>query len=264
MNHRPLFCCRVVDCLNRPSVLFSHHRTGNPWPRRLNRQSSTNRPKSALSGWATSACRWSGRSSAAGFRTLGFDVDQTKVDRLLAGESYIEHISSEWIAECIRQNQFEPTADMERLAEADALLICVPTPLSESRDPDLRYIEATTRFDRRDASARPTRRAGKHDLSRHHARRDAADPRRRRPEGRQGLLPGLQPRARGPGQSGLLGRGHSQGGRRHRARERPAGRDALSRRRWSGSCPSRAARWPRPARSSRTPTARSTSPWSTS
>ena len=38
---------------------------------------------------------------AAGFRTLGFDVDETKVDRLLAGESYIEHIPSEWIAECI-------------------------------------------------------------------------------------------------------------------------------------------------------------------
>jgi UDP-N-acetyl-D-glucosamine dehydrogenase len=82
----------------------------------------------------------------AGFRTLGFDVDETKVDRLLAGESYIEHISSEWISRCIRQNQFEPTADMKRLAEADVLLICVPTPLSESRDPDLCYVEATTRF----------------------------------------------------------------------------------------------------------------------
>lgn len=81
----------------------------------------------------------------AGFRTMGFDVDQAKVDRLLAGQSYIGHIPSEWIAECVDNGHFEPTADMSRLAEADVLLICVPTPLSESRDPDLKYVEDTTR-----------------------------------------------------------------------------------------------------------------------
>jgi len=81
----------------------------------------------------------------AGFRTLGFDVDQSKVDRLLAGQSYIGHIPPEWISRCIAEGTFEPTADMKRLAEADVLLICVPTPLSESRDPDLQYVEATTR-----------------------------------------------------------------------------------------------------------------------
>ena len=79
----------------------------------------------------------------AGFRTMGFDIDQAKVDRLLAGLSYIGHIPSEWIAECIQSRRFTPTADMNRLGEADALLICVPTPLSESRDPDLSYIEST-------------------------------------------------------------------------------------------------------------------------
>ena len=82
----------------------------------------------------------------AGFRALGFDVDQAKVDRLAAGQSYIEHIPSEWIAQCVEAGQFEPTADMARLGEADVLLICVPTPLSESRDPDLEYVVATTRF----------------------------------------------------------------------------------------------------------------------
>jgi UDP-N-acetyl-D-glucosamine dehydrogenase len=82
---------------------------------------------------------------AAGYRTMGFDVDSTKVERLLAGQSYIGHISGEWIAECIKNKSFSPTADMRRMAEADALLICVPTPLSDSRDPDLSYIEATTR-----------------------------------------------------------------------------------------------------------------------
>jgi UDP-N-acetyl-D-glucosamine dehydrogenase len=80
---------------------------------------------------------------AAGFRTMGFDIDQSKVDRLLAGESYIRHISSAWIAESLEQERFEPTADMARLREADAVLVCVPTPLSESRDPDLSYIRST-------------------------------------------------------------------------------------------------------------------------
>jgi len=78
-----------------------------------------------------------------GFRVLGFDVDAQKVERLLAGQSYIKHLDAAWISTCIQQKKFTPTADMRRLAEADAILICVPTPLSESRDPDLTYVEST-------------------------------------------------------------------------------------------------------------------------
>ena len=80
----------------------------------------------------------------AGFRVLGFDTDPEKVRRLLAGESYIGHIPSQWIAECVMSGRFEPTADMRRLAEADAVLICVPTPLA-GRDPDLSFVESTAR-----------------------------------------------------------------------------------------------------------------------
>jgi UDP-N-acetyl-D-glucosamine dehydrogenase len=80
----------------------------------------------------------------AGFRTLGFDVDQRKVTQLLEGQSYIGHISGDWIASCLKQDKFEPTTNMQRLGEADVLLICVPTPLSESRDPDLEYVKSTT------------------------------------------------------------------------------------------------------------------------
>jgi UDP-N-acetyl-D-glucosamine dehydrogenase len=82
---------------------------------------------------------------AAGFRVLGFDVDAGKIERLRQGESYIGHIASEWIAAAVGAGRFEPTADMRRLAEADAILICVPTPLSDSRDPDLTYVESTAR-----------------------------------------------------------------------------------------------------------------------
>ncbi|MGB4728395.1 MAG: nucleotide sugar dehydrogenase [Thermogutta sp.] len=80
----------------------------------------------------------------AGFSTIGFDVDETKVQKLNAGQSYIGHIPSQWIREWIEMRRFEATADMGRLNEPDAILICVPTPLNESRDPDLQYIEGTT------------------------------------------------------------------------------------------------------------------------
>ncbi|MCA9029834.1 MAG: nucleotide sugar dehydrogenase [Planctomycetaceae bacterium] len=81
----------------------------------------------------------------AGFRCLGFDVDQTKVDHLLQGRSYIKHISSETVADWIAKNQFDATSDMSQLGQADVVIICVPTPLNDSRDPDLSYVESTTR-----------------------------------------------------------------------------------------------------------------------
>ncbi len=80
----------------------------------------------------------------AGFSAIGFDIDEAKVQKLNAGQSYIGHIPSQWIQEWINTGRFEATADMSRLNEPDAILICVPTPLNESRDPDLQYIEGTT------------------------------------------------------------------------------------------------------------------------
>ena len=82
--------------------------------------------------------------TTADFHTMGFDVDQAKVSQLLDGESYIGHISSTRIKELIESKRFVPTSDMSRLAEADVIIICVPTPLSASRDPDLTYVRATT------------------------------------------------------------------------------------------------------------------------
>jgi UDP-N-acetyl-D-glucosamine dehydrogenase len=79
----------------------------------------------------------------AGFRTMGFDVDQTKINRLRSGESYIGHIESSWIASCVEEKRFQPTFDMSELPQSDVLLMCVPTPLTDSRDPDLQYIEST-------------------------------------------------------------------------------------------------------------------------
>jgi UDP-N-acetyl-D-glucosamine dehydrogenase len=80
---------------------------------------------------------------SAGFRTMGFDVDQVKIDMLNAGKSYIKHIDADQIAQVIEAKQFEPTSDLSRLSEPDCLMICVPTPLNDSRDPDLKYVEST-------------------------------------------------------------------------------------------------------------------------
>jgi UDP-N-acetyl-D-glucosamine dehydrogenase len=81
-----------------------------------------------------------------GFRCLGFDVDRSKVESLNRGKSYIKHIDCEKIAGWLEKGLFEATEDMGRLSEPDTLLICVPTPLDDARDPDLRYVEGTCEF----------------------------------------------------------------------------------------------------------------------
>ena len=81
-----------------------------------------------------------------GFKCLGFDVDTAKVEKLTRGESYIKHIDSQKIVNWLGKELFEATDDMSRLSEPEALLICVPTPLDDARDPDLRYVEGTCEF----------------------------------------------------------------------------------------------------------------------
>jgi UDP-N-acetyl-D-glucosamine dehydrogenase len=73
------------------------------------------------------------------FPVLGFDVDPKKVEKLARGESYIGHIDAKTIRQ-MRQQKFDATTDFSRLKEADAVIICVPTPLTDAREPDLTYI----------------------------------------------------------------------------------------------------------------------------
>ena len=81
-----------------------------------------------------------------GLKCIGYDIDQKKIDSLQEGQSYIEHIPSDWIQQWQSEEKFEATVEMSRLSEADVVLICVPTPLGDSRDPDLSYVEGTTRW----------------------------------------------------------------------------------------------------------------------
>ncbi|MFW6062288.1 MAG: nucleotide sugar dehydrogenase [Planctomycetota bacterium] len=83
--------------------------------------------------------------SRGGAKVLGFDVDPSKVEALQAGRSYIQHIPGDLIKEMVDSGRFEATSDFARLSEPDCILICVPTPLDESREPDMTYVESTAR-----------------------------------------------------------------------------------------------------------------------
>ncbi len=80
----------------------------------------------------------------AGYRVLGFDVIPRVVDGLNAGHSHVKDISDAQLAEVIKTGRFTATTDGSRLREADAISICVPTPLSKFKDPDVSYIVAAT------------------------------------------------------------------------------------------------------------------------
>jgi len=82
------------------------------------------------------------RFAEIGFRVLGFDVNAGRVSDLNAGKSPIEHISHDKISSMVEQG-FEATTDYARIPEVDAIIICVPTPLSKYRDPDLSFVVGT-------------------------------------------------------------------------------------------------------------------------
>ncbi|MBL8095865.1 MAG: nucleotide sugar dehydrogenase [Anaerolineales bacterium] len=89
----------------------------------------------------------------AGLRVIGVDVDAGRVAELQAGRSYVEDVPAATIAELVRAGRLSATTDAAALAETDAIIICVPTPLRKSREPDLSFVVAAS--DRAVALARP-------------------------------------------------------------------------------------------------------------
>jgi UDP-N-acetyl-D-glucosamine dehydrogenase len=85
------------------------------------------------------------RFAEAGHKVTGFDTDPEKVRMLNAGKSYIEHIQQTKIQQFVNSRHFSATNDFAKLKEVDAILICVPTPLNEYREPDLSYVEDTAK-----------------------------------------------------------------------------------------------------------------------
>jgi UDP-N-acetyl-D-glucosamine dehydrogenase len=83
-------------------------------------------------------------ATKAGFKVLGFDIDEGRVQQINRGQSIIKHVSEAMMSEAV-DSGFEATADFGRLHEPDAILICVPTPLTKQREPDLSFVEGTAR-----------------------------------------------------------------------------------------------------------------------
>ena len=84
------------------------------------------------------------RFGQAGFPLIGFDIDTKKINALLHGHSYIKHIPIDPINNFLKQKQLDVTISFDRLREADCVIICVPTPLTEKLEPDLRFVVNTT------------------------------------------------------------------------------------------------------------------------
>jgi UDP-N-acetyl-D-glucosamine dehydrogenase len=83
------------------------------------------------------------RFADVGQRVTGFDLDTAKVKKLNAGQTYIQHIPNEKIRKHVEAKHFDATSDFTRIRDMDAVLICVPTPLDERREPDLSFVEQT-------------------------------------------------------------------------------------------------------------------------
>ena len=81
----------------------------------------------------------------SGANVLGLDIDAGKVESINRGESYIRHIAKEAITEQLRAGRLEAATDFNRLSGADAVIICVPTPLNRNRKPDISFIVETAR-----------------------------------------------------------------------------------------------------------------------
>ncbi|MBI1372713.1 MAG: nucleotide sugar dehydrogenase [Phycisphaera sp.] len=79
----------------------------------------------------------------AGVRVIGFDVDPAKIEALAAGRNYLKHLGDDYVKALIADGRFEATTEFARLDEADAILVCVPTPLGPHLEPDLSYVEKT-------------------------------------------------------------------------------------------------------------------------
>ncbi len=79
----------------------------------------------------------------AGYPVVGLDIDTRKIDKIKKGESYIKHIASEPLKKLTDAGKFTATTDFSKAGELDCLIICVPTPLTSSREPDMSYIIAT-------------------------------------------------------------------------------------------------------------------------
>jgi len=82
----------------------------------------------------------------AGYRVIGFDIDDRKIEMMQRGESYLGHLGEDYFRSLTEGERFAPTSDPDRIADADVVVLCVPTPLGPHREPDLSYVLDSTRI----------------------------------------------------------------------------------------------------------------------
>ena len=75
-----------------------------------------------------------------GYKSIGFEVDEKKTSEINAGRSYIVDVTDENVAKCVGEGKLSATTDIAKLNECDVIIICVPTPLRKTKDPDMSYI----------------------------------------------------------------------------------------------------------------------------
>src|SRR5262252_2819497 len=83
--------------------------------------------------------------ASSGVTVIGIDVDSKKVELLTNGQSYIKHVSGDGIRELVDGGKFSANTDFGRIKEVEAVIICVPTPLTKNREPDISYVIETGR-----------------------------------------------------------------------------------------------------------------------
>ena len=152
-----------------------------------------------------------------GYKVIGFDLDPNKIDMLNSGRTYIRHLPTDMFEGARVRDGFLATADLGMLGEPDVILICVPTPLTKHREPDLTFVEKTA------LAIKSHLRQGQliilkmTSVSRNNSRRHQAYSREIRTRLRQRFFSHFQPRARGSRQSEFFDKGHTKSRRRRKS-----------------------------------------------
>lgn len=135
----------MPDASRHSDCLAEREGAGPGWVGDLADRIAARRARVAVVGLGYAGLPMALALASAGFATIGIDSDAAKLARLAAGESGMRHVSGTALGAALRAQRFEPTGDWARLAEADAILICVPTPLGPDRAPDLTAVRNAAR-----------------------------------------------------------------------------------------------------------------------
>ncbi|MGH8459831.1 MAG: nucleotide sugar dehydrogenase, partial [Nevskiales bacterium] len=127
---------------SQPELAFAP--MSNPVAQELRERIARREATIAIAGLGYVGLPLAAAMNASGFRVLGYDVDPDKVEMLKRGKTYLKHLGSELVSGLLGTGRFHVTAEEADLDAADALILCVPTPLGRHREPDMSFVTAAT------------------------------------------------------------------------------------------------------------------------